>query len=442
MFGENYESQRRLFQERLKKLDGSGSWKFGAAGRMQQKRRMVRVFLISIALLAGASVNAAEWYVATGGNDRNAGTVAAPFATLNRTESVVKPGDTVYVRGGTYRQRVSLRANGTAEGRITYRPYRDERVILDASGLKEPNGRPANGVTLGGNYVDWTGFEIRNAPNIGLVNWGGHDQRLLDNVIHGSVRGAIWIGEDTFGLVHHVLIDGNRIYDNVLHNKERKLNGGWAQTIGVGRGNHITITNNVVYRNYGEGIVVSRTDNSRVANNEVFDNYSVNIYLSHAQNCVVDGNLVYSTLDRNYYRRPNYPHPAHGIALANEWNGLTTNATTGNEVVNNVILRAEWGIGFWKDINETGANSMTNCRFSNNTVIAPTRYAVHFDPDTNHRGVVVENNLFALPSGSQATLVDMPTDSPGITYRNNKTLGTGQAGSEIGRLRTRLPVAP
>lgn len=368
---------------------------------------VLRTLLLFLSLIAALGASAANWYVAPNGRDANAGTLAAPFATINQTEHVVRPGDTVYVRGGVYYDRVSLWASGTAKARITYRPYGTERVILDA-------GRhPGNGVTLGGSYVDWVGFEIRNARDIGLVAWGGHDQRLLNNVIHGCIGGAIWIGQDKFGLVHHVLVSGNEVFGNVLENKARQWTSGWAQTIGVGRGNFITITKNKVYRNFGEGIVVSRSDNVVVANNEVFDNYSVQIYLSHAQNCVVDSNLVYSTLNRTFFRTPTSDMPPHGIVLANEYNGISTNPTRGNRIVNNTIRNTEWALGFWRDPKETGADSMTDCRFANNTIIA-AREAVHFDPDKNHRGVVVENNTFVRPKAA------IPAQARGITFRNNR----------------------
>jgi parallel beta-helix repeat protein len=371
---------------------------------------MLRIPFLLFTLLTALGAGAANWYVAPDGSDRNPGTLAAPFATLNQTDRVVRPGDTVYVRGGAYSQRVSLWRSGTATARITYRPYGSERVILDAG------GQPGNGVTLGGSYVDWIGFEIRNARDIGLVGWGGHDQRLLNNVIHGCIGGGIWVGHDRFGLTHHVLISGNEVYNNVLENQARRWTSGWAQTIGVGRGNFITIASNKVYRNYGEGIVLSRTDNSRVAHNEVFDNYSVQIYLSHAQNCVVDGNLAYSTLNRSFYRTPTSNDPPHGIVLANEYNGISTNPTRGNQVINNTIRNTEWGLGFWKDPAEKGAHSMIDCRFANNTIIGATRFAVQFDAD-HHRGVVVENNTFVLRSPAVPT--SATSRASGITFRNN-----------------------
>mgnify|MGYP002659356715 FL=1 len=47
-------------------------------------------------------LNAKEYYVATNGNDANAGSIVSPFATLARAQSEAAPGDIVYIRGGRY----------------------------------------------------------------------------------------------------------------------------------------------------------------------------------------------------------------------------------------------------------------------------------------------------------------------------------------------------
>ena len=43
-----------------------------------------------------------NWYVATTGNNNNAGTIGAPFATLGQACKVVQPGQTIFLRGELY----------------------------------------------------------------------------------------------------------------------------------------------------------------------------------------------------------------------------------------------------------------------------------------------------------------------------------------------------
>jgi parallel beta-helix repeat protein len=276
---------------------------------------------------------------------------------------------------------------------VTYQAHPGEHVIIDATGQVDGNGNPTNAVTIGGDYIDWIGFEIRNAPHIGIVGWGCHHVRVLNNTVHTAVRNGIWFGHDNFGRNYDNLIAYNIVYNTVRENQARNWpDGGWACAVGSFRGERVTIRDNTIYRNWGEGIIIGSSDNSSATGNEVFDNFSANIYLSHAQTTVVDRNLLYSTGDTNYYRNG---HPAIGIGLANEdAPAAEINPLNGNDITNNVVVRAMWGLGFWKDTAETDTHSMTNCRFANNVVYNATLDALHFDPDTNHNGVLVENNSF------------------------------------------------
>ena len=59
--------------------------------------------LSRFALALGISLSAVQafgavYYVATDGNDANAGTKVKPFATLNKANKVVAAGDTVWIR--------------------------------------------------------------------------------------------------------------------------------------------------------------------------------------------------------------------------------------------------------------------------------------------------------------------------------------------------------
>ena len=47
---------------------------------------------------------AATYYMATDGNDSSSGGEGNPFRTISRGVRVLKPGDTLYVKSGTYRE--------------------------------------------------------------------------------------------------------------------------------------------------------------------------------------------------------------------------------------------------------------------------------------------------------------------------------------------------
>jgi hypothetical protein len=85
-----------------------------------------------LALLPAAQ--AAEFHVATHGNDTQRGTKAAPWRTIQRAAAQAQPGDVITVHRGTYRERVNPPRGGTSDARrIVYRAARGERVEIKGS---------------------------------------------------------------------------------------------------------------------------------------------------------------------------------------------------------------------------------------------------------------------------------------------------------------------
>ena len=74
------------------------------------------------------------WYVSPSGSDDAGGSsLGAPFRTIQRAADAANPGDTVLVRGGTYRETVTPRRSGTASAPITFKPYNGERVTVSGA---------------------------------------------------------------------------------------------------------------------------------------------------------------------------------------------------------------------------------------------------------------------------------------------------------------------
>lgn len=76
------------------------------------------------------------------GSDEAAGSEQAPWKSVNHALKLVKPGDTLVLRGGTYREQIYCAVSGTPDAPITIRAYPGERVFIDG-GLAEFFEQPA-----------------------------------------------------------------------------------------------------------------------------------------------------------------------------------------------------------------------------------------------------------------------------------------------------------
>ena len=83
------------------------------------------------------------FFVAPDGDDANTGLSRAhAWRTLQHAANRVAVGDTVLIAGGTYRERVRIRATGARNAPIAFRALPGEKVVLD--GLQK---------TLGGAFI-------------------------------------------------------------------------------------------------------------------------------------------------------------------------------------------------------------------------------------------------------------------------------------------------
>ena len=80
-----------------------------------------------------AQALAADYWVAPNGSDTESGSKEKPFRTVQKTADVMRPGDTCTVRGGTYREAVTIRHSGTEGKPIRFVAAEGERVIFDGT---------------------------------------------------------------------------------------------------------------------------------------------------------------------------------------------------------------------------------------------------------------------------------------------------------------------
>ncbi|MGH7601142.1 MAG: right-handed parallel beta-helix repeat-containing protein, partial [bacterium] len=142
---------------------------------------MKKIFFNLISFLGLTMPLLAQQYVATDGSDANSGTFDQPFGTITKAISVAVPGDTIYVRGGTYALTntitISFSKSGTDSVRYYLLAYRDERPLLDFSST--PPGR--EGIRLNNaSYWNLKGFDVKGAGDNGLeINAGSFN--IIEN---------------------------------------------------------------------------------------------------------------------------------------------------------------------------------------------------------------------------------------------------------------------
>ena len=90
---------------------------------------------------------AGTYYVSTNGYDSSAGTINASWGTFAKAMTVLKAGDTLVLRDGTYYQSLDINVSGTQASLITIKAENDGRAIIDGQANKMPcriNGTPTN----------------------------------------------------------------------------------------------------------------------------------------------------------------------------------------------------------------------------------------------------------------------------------------------------------
>jgi hypothetical protein len=235
------------------------------------------IFILMLAVLgslAGASVHANEFYVSPTASASGTGTLANPWRlqTALSQPAAVHPGDTIWLRGGTYTGSYDSFLTGATGNPIVVRSYSGELARLDGAGVT------GSIVTIEGAHVVYRDFEVMSSSNPN-PNGGqgsrpqgfqviGADNKLVNLLVHDTGQG--------FGFWEAAVdseISGSLIY----YNGNSQLDHGiYTQNLsGTKR-----IMNNVIFRNYGFGIHAytsgAHLNNYDIEGNASFDNGKLN----------------------------------------------------------------------------------------------------------------------------------------------------------------------
>ena len=104
-------------------------------------RQLCIGLLVFCLLSPSPAASGTTYYVSATGSDSNPGTsVDRPFRTIQKAASVMAPGDTCLIRGGTYRETV------TPNSGTTFKPYTGEGVTVSGADVVEGWARDSGSV--------------------------------------------------------------------------------------------------------------------------------------------------------------------------------------------------------------------------------------------------------------------------------------------------------
>lgn len=195
--------------------------------------------LILAGLFASASlpVSAAEFHVAPNGSDSNSGAKESPFASIQRAEKSVSPGDTVLIHGGTYKMAQSqiarlgrgrsqvtyLSKSGAPEKPIRYFAFGDEKPVFDFTEVKPPGSR-VTAFHVAGSWLHFKGISVvgvqvtvtGHTQSICFDNQGSHN--IYEQLqMHDGQAIGFWLGNGSNNLVLNC--DAYRNHDHTSENK-------------------------------------------------------------------------------------------------------------------------------------------------------------------------------------------------------------------------------
>lgn len=366
------------------------------------------------------------YWVATSGDDATGdGSRENPWATIAKGASELQPGDTLYVKAGTYLQTetLSISCDGTAEAPILIAAAPGEVVVI--SGDSNQNGAadlsdvPAGNkygslVSVSGDYVTLEDLEVAYAGGRGIQVSASH-VTVRSCKVHHTWNVGIYV----YGA--YATVEDCTVYRAGESNYVRGANGDWAagiawgyskSTAAPGAAPYARILNNTVYNNSGEGILGMKTDYGLLEGNVCWDNWAVHgIDADQCSHTTVQKNLIYWTGDAFWTRRAG---GMSGILFSNESAESIYPVGHDNTIVNNIVVGCGDNIRFW-DANDP-ESALINYLIAHNTLVEAAGAGFNIDPgNAAPSGSRICNNLVLQAGGTPIYVYA----AAGLTFDHN-----------------------
>jgi len=331
----------------------------------------------------------AQFYVSPSGSASGDGSISRPWSmeAALAQPAAVKPGATIWVRGGTYGNGHTLylsRLVGTDSKPIIVRQYPGERATINGwlqVGCCDQNPRPELGA-----YVWFWGLEFASSitdrtgspsgpPGYGSSNiWNAIDSwapgsRFINLVVHDTRQGISWWTQAVNGEAY-----GNLVYNNGFNSSDRGHGHGFYVQNNTGRK---VMQDNIVFNQFGWGFhLYGSGDNAYVRNMDVtgnvaFNNGILSGYLN--DNILIAGGIggsqSFTVQDNHFYHTPSLNDGRNELGYP--W----SNANSGITVTGNHFIGGKSALDFW---------NWQGVTFTNNVLYSPSGYMLEMIPGNGY----------------------------------------------------------
>ena len=354
-----------------------------------------------------SAAQATEFFVAPDGRADGDGSRQRPLdlATALSSSSLAKPGDAVWLLGGTYRGGFASKLRGKEGAPITVRQYPGQRATIDCQ--PPPGANQSSLFAVEGEWTDYWGFEVTcsdpkrvtqitgSSPsdiNRGGISCVGAHIRFINLVVHDTAQGfGFWSGGE-----------GGEIYGCIIYNN------GWK---GPDRGH-----GHAIYAQNKEGI-------KRLVDNIMFNQFSHGVHVYGSSRAFLrgfhlEGNVSFNNgcLAGENERAPNIlvggGSPAERITVISNYtyhNGLSaTSVRLGYDAVNeDVIATGNYFVGL-TDVKRWHRITLTGNTFVGSGTLTPLEI-----PEGVSTSDYAWNNNVYYSAGAQPFLIRYPNGTGG-----------------------------
>ncbi len=374
------------------------------------------------------------FYIARGGNDRKGlhDDESRPFATWLRVYSLLRPGDIVVFRQGTYQGNPVIDCTQPrwrdAKAPVIVMAYPGEKVVLSSSGHCISIGYSSNLV--------FDGFVLDNPDpeGYGVGLWMNDSSKITIRNVESMHH--TW---GLFGMqdLHNILIENNVVHDNLqehgiylgsrdLPNSDITVRGTLMYHNGRhgfqhnGRVTNLVVENNVIHSNVMGGIaLLEGVSNSFIRGNLIFNNdkqgitfYNYDdpspntaIFAYDQNNNVIENNIIWVGRDS---WEPNGQSPADFSAIEfTDDTAAQAHSMSGNVIRNNTLVTYNGPTFKFSSSRFAAANTITDntiCRYSGPGQVLQVAGTTYGLSGFGSYSGLFSGNVFGLPRFTDVSL--------------------------------------